>query len=88
MKTVGIVGLGLIGGSMAKAYAAAGWRVLGDDRDQMILDFAKMSGAVEAPLTEENIKSCDLLLLAILYFLFREGADEELLAALGLLLIL
>ena len=39
MKTVGIVGLGLIGGSMAKAYAAAGWRVLGDDRDQMILDF-------------------------------------------------
>ena len=65
MKTVGIVGLGLIGGSMAKAYAAAGWRVLGDDRDQMILDFAKMSGAVEAPLHDENIQDCDLLLLAI-----------------------
>ena len=30
----------------------------------------------------------DLLLLAILFFLFREGADDELLAALGLLLIL
>ena len=65
MKTVGIVGLGLIGGSMAKAYAAAGWRVLGDDRDQMILDFSQMSGAVEAPLHEENIQDCDLLLLAI-----------------------
>ena len=32
--------------------------------------------------------STALLLLAILYFLFREGADEELLVALGLLLIL
>ena len=30
----------------------------------------------------------DLLLLGLLYFLFREKADEELLVALGLLLIL
>ena len=35
-----------------------------------------------------DLDTGDLLLLAILYFLFREGADEELLAALGLLLIL
>ena len=35
-----------------------------------------------------SLDTGDLLLLAILYFLFREGADEELLAALGLLLIL
>ena len=30
----------------------------------------------------------DLLTLCLLYLLYREGADEELLAALGLLLIL
>ena len=30
--TVGVVGLGLIGGSVAKAYKAAGCRVLGADR--------------------------------------------------------
>ena len=35
-----------------------------------------------------SLDTGDLLLLAILYFLFREGADEELLVALGLLLIL
>ena len=35
-----------------------------------------------------SVDSGDLLLLAILFFLFREGADEELLVALGLLLIL
>ena len=36
----------------------------------------------------DSVDTGDLLLLAILFFLFREGADEELLAALGLLLIL
>ncbi len=35
-----------------------------------------------------HLDSGDLLLLAMLYFLYRENADEELLIALGLLLIL
>lgn len=65
MSTVGIVGLGLIGGSMAKAYAQAGWTVFGDDRDRVMLDFARMSGAVHGLLDAETVKTCDLLLLAI-----------------------
>ena len=36
----------------------------------------------------DHVDTGDLLLLGLLFFLFREGADEELLAALGLLLIL
>ena len=36
----------------------------------------------------DHIDTGDLLLLGLLFFLFREGADEELLVALGLLLIL
>ncbi len=36
----------------------------------------------------ENIDTGDLLLLVLLFLLFREGEDEELLIALGLLLIL
>ena len=35
-----------------------------------------------------HLDTGDLLLLAMLYFLYREDADEELLIALGLLLIL
>ena len=35
-----------------------------------------------------NLDSGDLLTLLLLFLLFREGADEELLIALGLLLIL
>ena len=63
--TVGILGLGLIGGSMARAYAKAGHRVLAKETDQTIFSFAQLCGAVHGELTQENIASCDLLLLAI-----------------------
>ena len=36
----------------------------------------------------DSVDTGDLLLLGLLFFLFREDADEELLIALGLLLIL
>ena len=63
--TVGILGLGLIGGSLARAYALAGHRVLAAEKDESILSFAILAGAVEAPLTNENLGQCELLLLAI-----------------------
>ena len=63
--TVGLLGLGLIGGSLARAYALEGHRVLCFDRDTSMLSFAMLAGAVEAPLTQENIPECDLILLAI-----------------------
>ncbi len=62
---VGIVGLGLIGGSLAKAYKAAGWTVYASNRTQQTLDYALMSGAVDAALTDENLADCDLLLIAL-----------------------
>mgnify|MGYP002563159904 CR=1 FL=1 len=63
--TVGIVGLGLIGGSFAKAYHEAGATVLAWNRSRSVLDFAIMSGAVDAELTEDNIAVCDLVLIAL-----------------------
>ncbi len=60
---VGIVGLGLIGGSFAKAYKEAGHRILGADTDKTILGFTILEGAVDAELNDENIKECDLLLI-------------------------
>lgn len=62
---VGILGLGLIGGSLARAYAKAGHRVFACEKDCSILDFAQLSGAVESELTVQNIGSCDLILLSI-----------------------
>ena len=63
--TVGIVGLGLIGGSFAKAYKEAGHRVLAWNRSQSVLDFALMAGDADAALTEENLSDCDLVLLCV-----------------------
>lgn len=63
--TVGILGLGLIGGSLARAYSLEGHRVLCSVRNQQMLSFAMLAGAVEAPLTPDNIGECDLILLAI-----------------------
>ena len=62
---VGIVGLGLIGGSMARAYAVAGHTVYAADLDESTLSFAMLSGAVHGRLDEETIPACELLLLAI-----------------------
>lgn len=63
---VGIVGLGLIGGSMAKAYAQTGeHEVYGADIDKTIQDFAVISGACTAVLDDETLGQCDLILVAI-----------------------
>ena len=63
--TVGILGLGLIGGSMARAYALEGHTVYATQRNENMLQFAMMTGAVHGKLDEETIPQCDLILLAI-----------------------
>ena len=64
--TVRIVGLGLIGGSFAKAYHAAGHTVLAFDTDRSTYDFAVLSGTVNGPLTDETLSTCDLILIAVI----------------------
>ena len=62
---VGIVGLGLIGGSLAKAYKRMeNITVLGSDRDKSILDFARLAQAIDGELTDEALPACDCILLA------------------------
>ena len=62
---VGILGLGLIGGSLARAYAIAGHTVYAAEKDEAMLSFAQLAGAVDAPLTPDNLAECELVLLAI-----------------------
>lgn len=59
---VGILGLGLIGGSLARTYSKAGHTVLASDQDESILSFAQLSGVVSGTLDPSD---CDLILLAI-----------------------
>lgn len=62
---VGILGLGLIGGSLARAYAKAGHTVYAAEKDEDMLAFSQLAGIVTDRLTQKIIGSCQLILLAI-----------------------
>jgi prephenate dehydrogenase len=63
---IGIVGLGLIGGSMAKsAKARTAHSVFGIDIDEETMMLARICGAVDGPLTGDATGECDLVFLAL-----------------------
>ena len=63
--TVGICGLGLIGGSMAKAYKESGHRVLGYDLNESTLGYCSLAGITDGVLDESSIPKCDLIFIAL-----------------------
>ena len=60
---VGVVGLGLIGGSAAKAFKAAGHTIYAYDINESVTGFARLEGIVDEELSTANIAACALLLL-------------------------
>jgi prephenate dehydrogenase len=62
-RTLGVVGVGLIGGSVGLAARDAGWRVVGVDRPE-VLETAEELGAVDGASTLEEVRGADLVLLA------------------------
>ena len=62
---VGICGLGLIGGSMAKAYSEGGHEVLGFDTNSASLGYAMLSGIISSELNSDTIQECDLIFIAL-----------------------
>lgn len=67
MKTIGIVGLGLIGGSFARAYKVSDteFTVYAAEKDAATLSFAHLAGAVDGELTRERLKECDCVLVCL-----------------------
>ncbi len=63
--TVGVVGLGLIGGSLVKAYKAEGHELLVYNRTQSVADYACLAGDADQKLTKENISKCELIHLSL-----------------------
>ncbi len=66
VTTVGIAGLGLIGGSFAKAYKEnSDVKVYGFDLNNSICHLAQVEGAIDEVLTTENIGECDIIIPAL-----------------------
>lgn len=62
-----IVGLGLIGGSLARDLAAAGHQVLAFDRDDRALRAARRARVISGllPVTLEGVERCDACVVAV-----------------------
>ncbi len=64
--TVGIIGLGIIGGSMAAAIKKhTGHRVLGRDILPEALETDMLLGYVDGELTDEGLQDCDIVIPAL-----------------------
>ena len=64
--TAGIVGLGLIGGSLAKALRAyADCQIFGTDASQETLEAARGDGVLTGELTEQTIPQCEWIFVAL-----------------------
>lgn len=62
---IAVAGLGLIGGSVAKAFMEADDEVFGCDRDEVTMARARLENAVTDELTKENIGSCEYIFIAL-----------------------
>jgi prephenate dehydrogenase len=60
---LGIVGVGLVGGSVGLAAKAAGWEVVGVD-EPAILESAAEVGAIDWASTMKEVRGADLMMLA------------------------
>ena len=66
IKKVGIVGLGLIGGSIAKAIKQnTDCTVFGEDLQNTVVKKALLVNAIDEPLTDELLAQCDLVIVAL-----------------------
>lgn len=63
---IGVVGLGLIGASLAKSIKKnTSHTVFGLDKDKSTLDFALLGNTVDCELNKDNLKLCDYVFIAV-----------------------
>ena len=63
---IGIIGLGLIGGSMAKSIKEkTSHTVYGYDKNPETMFLAKMTKGIDESLDPDNIGDCEMILIAI-----------------------
>ena len=65
-RQVAVIGLGLIGGSLAKAIKQnTDCTVFGSDLQNTVMKKAKVAGAIDEELTDSALSRCDLVIVAL-----------------------
>lgn len=63
---IAVIGLGLIGGSFAKAFKQnSNNTVLGYDTDASAISYAKLSETINDEVSRENLSECELVIIAL-----------------------
>lgn len=66
MQKIGIVGLGLIGASLAKsAKKNTQFKVYGYDIDHSVTEYAMLSGIIDSKLSSETLPECDAVFVCL-----------------------
>lgn len=67
MKTIGIIGLGVMGGSFAARLKQLGYEVIGFDLDEKTLDYARENKMIDQGFSdfEKGLPLCDTLIFCI-----------------------
>ncbi len=66
MCSLGIVGLGLIGGSLAKSARKRGFdKIYGFDINKSVVDYALLSGIIDAELSDKKLSECDVVMISL-----------------------
>lgn len=75
-----IIGLGIIGGSYARGFTKAGYRIHAIDTDEETIEYALKNGIVAEGTTETDrkmIESADLVIFALYPHIFREWIEKN-----------
>lgn len=75
-----VVGLGLLGGSYARALTAKGYRIFAIEKNEKSVEYALENGIVEYATTDEDkelIKSADLVIFALYPHIFLEWVSRH-----------
>ena len=78
IRSVGIVGLGLMGASFGRLLVQKGYKVFGADRDPAVMQKALLANAYTEPLTDKTAGETDLLVIAIFPRDFKAAAERYL----------
>lgn len=79
MKTIGIIGLGVMGGSFASRLHELGYKIIGYDKDPEVIQYALDHGLIDegTPYPEESLLECDTLILCLYPSVIPQWIEEN-----------